>query len=115
MLTQQPQPAGSREIEISEVTSQDREDKMRMGAMKESDIGHMLDVGLQNWSSLPFSCLAIDAAINGAQSCWNLDGGSVIGKRQTDFIYFNACIDPGMISWVRLILLPIGVYWHLVA
>lgn len=109
MLTQQPQPAGSRETEITEATSQDDEDKRRMGAMKECDMGHMLDVGLQSWPFLPFSCLAIEAAINGAQSCWDLDGGSVIGKRQTGFILILVqtleCF-PG----VRLILLPIGVY-----
>lgn len=41
MLTQQPQPAGRRGIEISEATSQDYEDKIRMGAKKERDIGHI--------------------------------------------------------------------------
>lgn len=46
----------------------------------------MLDVELKNLFSLPSYCIAMDAAISGTQSCWNLDGGSVTGKRQIGFI-----------------------------
>lgn len=80
---------------------------MRTRAMKERDIGHILDVGCQNVSSLPFSCPAMDATIGGAQSCWKMGGGSVTGKRQTGFILkFVQTLD--LISWVRFILSPIG-------
>lgn len=80
---------------------------MRTRAMKEHDIGHTLDVGCQNVSSLPFSCLAMDATISGAQGCWKMGGGSVTGKRQTGFILMLVQ-TLNLISWVIFILSPIG-------
>lgn len=66
---------------ITEATSWDFEGKAR--AMKEHDRGQMLDIGLQTSSALPSCRVAVDAAMSGAQSHQDLDGGSVTGKRQT--------------------------------
>lgn len=59
---------------------------MRVKRGPDHGIGHMLDVELENALSLPSYGVAMDAAIGGTRSCWNLDGGSVTAKRQTGFI-----------------------------